>query len=168
MSHDTTTPESVLAAPLVITRIFDAPRALVWKTWTEAERIKQWWGPKDFTAPYCTVDFREGGRYVYAMRAPNGEEYWSTGVFREIVPMDRIVCTDSFADNAGNVVPASHYGMGDDWPLELVLTLSFEDLGGKTRFTLHHAGIPAGQMRELTGSGWNESLEKFAAALAQS
>lgn len=153
---------------LVITRIFDAPRELVWKAWTDPEHLMRWWGPKDFTSPVCKIDLRVGGKYLYCMRSKEGQEFWSTGTYKEIVPLERIVCTDSFADEKGNVVPASHYGMpGDDWPLELKVTIQFEDLGGKTKMTLTHVGIPAGQMKEMTGVGWNESFAKLAEVLAK-
>jgi uncharacterized protein YndB with AHSA1/START domain len=158
---------------LIITRIFDAPRSLVWKAWTEAEHLMRWWGPKKFTAPLCKIDFREGGVYLSCMRSPEGQDFWSTGTYKEIVPFERIVCTDSFADEKGNVVPASHYGMpGDDWPLELMVTIVFEDLdglpvgkAGKTKMTLTHVGFPAGQMSELCEAGWNESFDKLAESL---
>jgi uncharacterized protein YndB with AHSA1/START domain len=150
---------------LVITRIFDAPRELVWKTWTEPERVKHWWGPEGFTAPFCRIDLRVGGTYLYCMQSPVGREYWSTGVYREIVLPERIVCTDSFSDEKGNVVPASHYGMGADWPRELVVTVTFEEQGGRTKFTLRHAGFPSGEMRDLAGDGWNTSLDKLAESL---
>jgi uncharacterized protein YndB with AHSA1/START domain len=151
---------------LLITRVFDAPRERVWKAWTDPEELKRWWGPKNFTAPFFTIDFREGGTYHYCMRSPEGRDYWATGAYREIVPMERIVFTDAFADENGNVVPASYYGMDGDWPEELVVTLTFEEFLGKTRFTLRHTGIPEGQMRDMTGAGWNESLDKLAASLA--
>jgi len=151
---------------LTITRVFDAPRELVWKAWTDPERVKQWWGPEHFTAPHCTMDFRVGGTYLFCMRAPDGKNYWTTGVYREIVPMDRIVYTDSFADEHGNRVSGSHYGMGDEFPKEMVVTLTFEDYEGKTRFTLQHAGMPAGTHREMASAGWNGSLDKLAASLA--
>jgi len=99
---------------LIITRVFDAPSELVWKAWTEPERVKQWWGPRGFTSPFCKIDLRVGGSYLVSMRAPDGQDFWSTGVYREIVPQERIVATDSFADEKGNVVPASHYGMSGD------------------------------------------------------
>ncbi len=150
---------------IVLSRVFKAPRELVWKAWTDPERVRQWWGPKHFTAPHCTLDFRVGGIYLFCMRAPDGRDYWTTGVYREIVPMDRIVYTDSFADEHGNRVPGSHYGMGDDFPEELVVTLTFEEHDGKTRFTLQHAGMPAGTHREMASAGWNESLDKLAASL---
>ena len=117
---------------LVIERIFNAPRELVWKAWTDPEMLMRWWGPKQFTAPACKLDFRVGGTYLYCMRSPEGQDYWSTGVFREIVPLEKIVQTDSFADEQGNVVPATHYGMSEDFPLELLVTVTFDDLGGRT------------------------------------
>ena len=150
---------------LVITRIFNAPREVVWKAWTDPEHIKRWWGPKNFTAPFIKTDFRVGGKYLYCMRSAEGKEYWSTGVYREIDPLKRIVATDSFADKEGNIVPASQYGMEGDWPLELLVTFTFEDEDGKTKFTLRHAGLPAGEMLKLTTDGWNESLDKFEASL---
>jgi len=154
------------AREIVITRIFDAPRELVWKAWTNPKHLMRWWGPKDFTAPVCKVDLRVGGKYLYCMRSKEGQEFWSTGTYKEIVPLERLVCSDSFADEKGNVVPASHYGMpGDNWPLELTVTITLEDLRGKTKMTLTHSGIPSGQMKEMTGAGWNESFDKLAESL---
>ncbi|NJD22337.1 MAG: SRPBCC domain-containing protein [Melioribacter sp.] len=151
---------------LIITRIFNAPRKLVWKAWTEPEHLMRWWGPKNFTCPVCKIDFRIGGKYHSCMKSAEGQEYWSTGTYKEIIPLERIVCTDSFADEKGNAVPASYYGMpGDDWPMELTVTITFEDLGNKTKMTLTHVGIPAGQMKEMTGASWNESFDKLADSL---
>src|SRR3989304_1584067 len=139
---------------LIIIRVFDAPRELVWKAWTEPERVMRWWGPKGFTSPVCKIDLRVGGVYLYCMRSPEGQDFWTTGVYREIVPLERIVYTDSFADREGNVVPATHYGMSADFPLELLLTVTFEEQGGKTKMTLRHVGTPAGEMSDLTAAGW--------------
>jgi uncharacterized protein YndB with AHSA1/START domain len=153
-----------MSEELVIERVFDAPAGLVWRAWTEPARAKRWWGPKNFTAPVVKIDLRVGGVYLFCMRSPEGQDFWSTGVYREIVPQERIVVTDSFADENGNVVPGSHYGM-PDWPKELLITVTFEERGGKTRMTLRHAGIPSGQMLEQTGQGWNESFDKLAESL---
>ena len=150
---------------LVITRVFDAPREAVWKAWTDPERMKLWWGPKGFTAPVINIDFRVGGTILSCMRSPEGRDFWGTGVYREIVPLERIVVTDSFADEHGVVVPATHYGMGSDFPLELLVTTTFEAVEGKTRMTLKHAGLPAGGMLDQTRTGWNESFDKLAEIL---
>jgi uncharacterized protein YndB with AHSA1/START domain len=146
---------------LVITRIFDAPRERVWKAWSEPEQMMKWWGPKHFTAPVCKMDFRVGGKYLFCMRDLNGKDYWSTGIYKEIVPNEKIVWTDSFADENGNVVPGSHYSMGDDFPREMTVTVSFEDENGKTKMTLRHTGMPAGEMSKMAGQGWNEQFDKL-------
>jgi len=147
---------------LIIERIFDAPRQQVWKAWTDPEQVKRWWGPKDFTAPFAELDLRVGGKYLFLMRSPEGKDYWSTGTYREIVPMEKIVATDSFSDEKGNVVPASNYGMTGDWPLELIVTVTFEDQDKKTKMTLNHVGFPPGEPREMAYEGWNQSFDKLA------
>jgi uncharacterized protein YndB with AHSA1/START domain len=150
---------------LTITRIFDAPRERVWKAWTDPEWAKRWWGPEHFTSPVCRIDLRVGGAYLFCMRSPEGQDFWSTGVYSKIVPLERLVCTDSFADEKGNVVPASYYGMESDLPLELQVTVTFEDQGGKTTMTLKHAGFPEGEMREMAAAGWNTSFDKLATSV---
>ena len=150
---------------LVISRVFDAPCALVWQAWTEPEHLMRWWGPEHFTSPVCQIDFRVGGSYLFCMQSPDGQRFWSTGIYKEIVPMQRIVCSDCFADEAGNDVPASYYGMGDDFPAELMVTITFEDLGQQTRLTVRQAGMPGGEMGEMAAMGWNQSLDKLAATL---
>jgi uncharacterized protein YndB with AHSA1/START domain len=146
---------------LIITRIFDASREPVWKAWSDPKHFMRWWGPKGYTAPACKIDFRVGGKYLFCMRSPEGKDYWSTGVYCDIVPMARIVLTDSFADEKGNVVPASHYGMPGEWPLELLVTVTLEEDGEKTIMTLQHEGIPTGMLSDCE-AGWSGSFDKLA------
>ena len=154
---------------LIITRVFDAPRERVWKAWTEPEQVKKWWGPRDFTAPHIDIDLQAGGKYVYCMRGagPDGafRDYWGVGIYKEIVQLKRLVYTDSFADEKGNVVPATHYGMAPDFPLEMLVTVTFETRGTGTIMTLHHEGMPSGEMADMTKEGWNGSFDKLADAL---
>ncbi|MBE0596836.1 MAG: SRPBCC domain-containing protein [Desulfuromonadales bacterium] len=152
---------------LFITRVFDAPREQVWKAWTDPEEAMRWWGPKGFTTPYCKIDLRVGGAYHNCMRSPEGQDFWSTGVYREIVPLERIVCTDSFADEKGNVVPATHYGMNADFPEEMLVTVTLEDHEGKTKLTLQHAGLPPGKDLDDCRAGWNESFDKLSEELTK-
>lgn len=150
----------------VITRVFDAPRELVWKAWTNCEHLQRWWGPKDFSAPVCKIDLRVGGKYLFCMRSPEGQDFWSTGVYREILKPERLVYTDNFADAQGNVVSASYYGMPGEWPEYGLVTVTLEDqAGGKTKMTLRHRGIPPDVMSEMASAGWNQSFEKLAASL---
>lgn len=153
---------------LVITRVFDAPREDVWKAWTDPEEFKKWWGPKDFTAPVANIDFRVGGKYHAAMHGPAGTEFdkdmWSTGTYREIIPMEKIIVSDSFADEAGNIVSASYYGMPDTFPMEALVEITFEDQDGKTKMTLRYPsteGIEGKTLEDMT-QGWNQSFDKLA------
>lgn len=154
---------------LVITRIFDAPRELVWKAWTDPERITRWWGPKGFTSPVYKMDLRTGGEYLSAMRSPDGQDFWGKGVFREIVEPERLVMSDSFADEKGNKVPASHYGMSPEWSGESLITVTFEELDGKTKLTLKNSGLSglSAADRANMQQGWSESFDKLAEYLAQ-
>jgi len=154
-----------LKRELVITHVFKAPREQVWKAWTNPGIMIRWWGPKSYTSPAFKIDLRVGGTYVGCMRTPQGKDIWSTGTYRKIVPQERLVFTDSFADEHGNAVPASYYGMTGNWPPELLVTVIFEEQGDGTRMTLRHAGIPTDRLRELTEVGWKESFHKLARVL---
>jgi uncharacterized protein YndB with AHSA1/START domain len=161
------TVDEIAEQALVIKQIFDAPRSRVFKAWTEPEQMKRWWGPHGFTMPFCRTDLRVGGKILSCMRSPDGKDYWSTGVYREVVSPKRIVCTDCFADEDGNVVSASHYGMSSEFPLEMLITATFEETGGKTKLTLRHDGIPSGKDYDDCHQGWSESFDKLAEYLTK-
>lgn len=150
---------------LELTRVIDAPPGRVFSAWTDPEQVKRWWGPNGFTTPACRIDPRPGGIWHSCMRSPDGRDYWSKGVYREIVQGERIVTTDFFSDEAGNRVPASQYGMSADWPEETVIAVDFAEQDGKTRLTLHH-DIPDPLVAESGAEqGWSESLDRLAAAV---
>ena len=90
---------------LVITRIFDAPRELVFKAWAEPDRAVRWWGPQGFTTAYCEMDVRPGGAYRVCMRSPEGTEHWQRGVCREVIEPERLVFTFAWEDSG--VSPAT-------------------------------------------------------------
>jgi uncharacterized protein YndB with AHSA1/START domain len=145
---------------LVLTRIFNAVADRVWKAFTDEIEMKKWWGPKGFTAPEVRIDLREGGNFLSCMRGLDGNDLWSTGTYRKIVPEKIIEMSDSFADADGNIVPAAHYGMPGDWPLVLDVRLTFENENGKTKLTLRHRGIPS-EILEPCREGWSESFDKL-------
>jgi uncharacterized protein YndB with AHSA1/START domain len=150
---------------LVVTRVLDAPRESVWKAWTDPDTVKHWWGPKDFTAPHIRIDLRPGGRFVYCMRGagPDGKvkDYWNTGEHRQIVPLKKVVTTMSFADEKGEPVPATHYGIPGKWPKEALLTVTFADSKrGGTRLTVRETGVPR-EMAERARLGWEQQFDKF-------
>ncbi len=89
---------------MVVTRVFDAPRELVWKAWTDPKYVMQWWGPKGFTAPVCKMDFRVGGKSLFCMRTPDGYEGWNAVEYHEIVLHEKIVSLMYFSDSEGNKI----------------------------------------------------------------
>lgn len=149
---------------IVITRIFNAPRELVYQAWTEPKHIAQWWGPKGFTTKVTGLDLRPGGEWRYVMIGPDGTEYPAKGVFSEVVPLERIVTTDEFDEGFEQVVKV-------ELPQGIVTTATFEDLDGKTRLTLRivHATADDRRKHEEMGvvGGWNSSLDCLDEYLAE-
>jgi uncharacterized protein YndB with AHSA1/START domain len=150
-----------------MTREFDAPRELVFKAWTDCVHLTSWWGPREFTAPYCTIDARPGGKWLSAMRSPEGNDFWSRGTFVEIEPPSRFVIDEGFSDEHGNRVTPQDYGMSDDMPDEDRVTVTLEEFEGRTRMTMRQ-GIPA-DVAERNGApqGWRETFDKLDAYLAE-
>ncbi|QBD83603.1 SRPBCC domain-containing protein [Ktedonosporobacter rubrisoli] len=113
---------------LIFTRLLAAPREVAFAVFTTSEHLAQWWGPKDWTLPVCTIDFRPGGVWHFCLRSATGqEETWVKAVYREIVKPELIVFTEIFADAQGNVV--------DELP-ERLITVTFAEHQGKTKLTI--------------------------------
>ncbi len=152
---------------MVVTRVFDAPRELVWKAWTDPKYVMQWWGPEGFTAPVCKMDFRVGGKYLFCMRTPDGQELWTGGEYHEIVLHEKVVLSMYFSDSEGNKVEAADYGIEHETIDDAHDIVLFEDLGnGQTKLTF--IGNEAMEKAKESGQveGWNQILEKFAAVIA--
>jgi len=141
----------------VISRTFDAPLELVWKAHTEVEHLKQWWGPQGFTMLSCTLELRPGGRFHYGMQSPDGAEMWGKFEFREIVPQEKLVYTNSFSDKDGSTVRAP---FSDNWPLEVLNTLTFSEQDGKTTLTLRGAPINANEEEWKMFAGMHDSMRQ--------
>ena len=152
---------------MVITRVFDAPRELVWKAWTEPKYVMQWWGPKGFTAPVCQMDFRVGGRSLCCMKAPDGQEFWNAVEYHEIVLHEKIVSSMYFSDSKGNKIDPAELGMEEAIDGAYDVTL-FEDLGnGQTKLT-YIGNEPIDSAKESGQfEGWVETLDKIAAVVAE-
>jgi uncharacterized protein YndB with AHSA1/START domain len=161
MARRAEAPKLAHAGAVELTRVFDAPRALVFAAWTEPQHINQWWGPKPFTSRDARVDLRVGGAWCFVMTSPDGQDFWCGGTFLEIEAPARLVYTNHFTDAHGAPVPPSRYGMPGDTPEEMLCTVTFEELpGGKTRLALRHEGIPEAMMGN-TEAGWSTSLDKL-------
>ena len=153
---------------MVVTRVFDAPRELVWKAWTDPKYVMQWWGPKGFTAPVCQMDFRVGGKSLLCMRTPDGQEGWNAGEYHEIVLHEKIVYSMYFSDSKGNKVEPEQYGIEHEAVDDAHDVVIFEDFGnGQTKLTF----IGSEPMESATNSGqlegWNEQLDKVAAVVTK-
>jgi uncharacterized protein YndB with AHSA1/START domain len=154
-------------APFVISRVFDAPRDQVWKAWTEAERLKKWWGPAGFKVHTCKVDLRPGGIFHYGMTAPDGSDMWGKMAYREIEAPKKLVFINSFSDPKGGV---ARHPWHMSWPLEMLSTITFESLGrdagsdakgqgGKTKVTVHW--VPADSSSELERKTFDEGRDSM-------
>ncbi len=135
---------------IVIERVFDAPRELVWKMWTDPEHVAQWWGPRGLTTRVDELDLRPGGNWRYVMLGPDGSEYPQNGTFREIVEPELIVTSAEFE-------------VGEDQPHQVVLTYQFDELGDKTKLTMRHEQAAAegrGEdwQKDVAG-GWNSNFD---------
>ena len=153
---------------VVLTRVFEAPLEAVWKAWTDPEFVVKWWGPTGFTSPTCKIDFREGGKFVFHMRAPkemNNADFYTAGVYKKIVPMERIEFTQGLSDKEGNAIDPVTMGMPADFPKEIPSVLAFARMGDKTELTAIEYGWTVGQMRDMSELGLSQCLDKLAAVL---
>ncbi len=162
-----------MTKPFVISREIDVPRDRVWQAWTEADRLKQWWGPKGFKVTQLKLDLRPGGTMHYCLQTPDGKEMRGRFVYREIVKPERLVSINSFSDKDGGL---GVHPMSPTWPREMHTTVRFEDLGGKTRITVEWQPAEGStdlerktfeDGRDSMKMGWTGTFEQFAAYLAK-
>lgn len=166
------TQQAAMPDEFFASRTFDAPRALVWKAWTEREQLMRWFGPKGFTMPTATLDLRPGGVFHYALRAPDGSDMWGKWIFREIVVPERLVFTVSFSDANGGV---TRHPMNAQWPLETLSTTTFDEDDGKTTITVRWSALNATEAERQTFAenfdgmrmGWGGTFDQLGEYLAQ-
>jgi uncharacterized protein YndB with AHSA1/START domain len=144
---------------VTLTRLYDAPRELVWRAWTDPQHLAQWFGPRSFTASVPELDVRVGGALRIVMHGPDGNDYPMKGVFRAFEPPERLVFSNIAIDNDGNHL------------LEGETTVILQDEGGKTRLTLHTYAkglVPlAPQMLAGMAAGWSQSFDKLEEQMAK-
>jgi uncharacterized protein YndB with AHSA1/START domain len=129
---------------LVMSRVFDAPRDIVFRAFSTSEALAQWWGPKGWTLPVSKLDFRPGGTWHYCMRGPAGEESWGLSTYDEIVEGARIVYTDAFSNAEGTVAE----GMP-----QMQITIEFKDEDGKTRVTSRTEFASSEELKQVLDMG---------------
>ncbi|MBS0531634.1 MAG: SRPBCC domain-containing protein [Proteobacteria bacterium] len=149
MATATPASASVQDRTIVITRMFDAPRERVFEVWTDARHLARWFGPRDFTVPAAEADVRVGGKWRICIRSPEGAAYWSHGIYREIVVPERLVFT--------HVWEEGHGAFGH----ETLITIAFDDIGGKTRMTFRKAVLISLHERNEQHAGWSECFDRL-------
>jgi len=157
----------------VIARVFDAPRDLVWKAWTEPKRLMRWWGPKGYKMKVANVDLKPGGTFHYGMKAPDGSNMWGKFVFQEIVAPELLVFVVSFSDEKG--IAITLHPLNPDWPREILSTVTFTEHDDQTMVTVRWIPINATETERKTfqdgytsmQQGWTGTLEQLADYLAK-
>jgi uncharacterized protein YndB with AHSA1/START domain len=134
---------------LMVSRVIEAPRALVFKAWTQAEHAARWWGPQGFSILSCQMDVRPGGSFRGTMQSPTGSLHTKQGIYREVTAPERLVFTFAWEDAAGQPMH------------ETLVTVTFDDLGSATRLTLHQAFFETAGWRDEHIAGWTSCLERF-------
>lgn len=142
---------------LVITRVFNAPRELMFKVWSEAEHLKHWWGPKGFNWSYAELDFRPGGFFHYSMQSPDGYLMWAKFIYHEIEALEKIVWDNCFSDEEGNIVRPD---FSDQFPLKIRNVLTLAENDGKTTITLRGGPIHATEEERSFFAGMFESMKE--------
>lgn len=142
---------------LVLTRVFAAPRELVFRAWTEREHFTRWFGPKESTMPFCRMDARPGGALHFQHHHPGYEDVWAAGVYHEVAAPERIVLVMWFSDAEGSRVERPGF------PREMTFTVTLAEHPEGTRMTIRHAGLERDQGEV---QGWTEGLDRLAGLLA--
>ena len=138
---------------LVLTRVFDAPRDLVFQAWTDRQHLMRWSCPHGFTLTHCEGDVRPGGPWRSCMRSPSGKDLWLSGVYREIQAPARLVFTHAWEDEQGQ---RGH---------ETIVTVALTRQGGKTKMVFHQELFESADQRDGHQGGWTECFEKLAGHL---
>ena len=157
----------------VLTRVFDAPRALVFKAWTDPKHMARWWGPHGFTNPVCELNVRPGGAWRIVMRGPDGADHPAGGFYGEVVEPERLVLTidhSELSDEWHDLVNPNRDKAAGKPTLEALTTVTFEEQSGKTKLTIRirfeSAAIRDSLLKIGMSQGWSQSLERLAACVA--
>lgn len=141
----------------VITRVFNAPRELVFKTMTDTEHLSKWWGPQGCTIDVIRNEPQPGGVFHYCMRFGPGVEMYGKFQYREVVPPERLVVVSGFADAEGNAI---RHAMSPTWPIEMLNTTTLTEHDGKTTLTLHSTPLNANAVEIETFKAGHASMQQ--------
>jgi uncharacterized protein YndB with AHSA1/START domain len=165
-------PTTTADGTFVITRVFSAPRHLVWAAWSGAEQMQKWWGPKGCSIKIATFEFRPGGFFHYAMQYSNGPGMWGRFLYRDVAAQERIVWLNSFSNPGCGITRAP---FNQSFPLEMLNDVAFTEKAGKTTVTLHARphGAEPGEVAVFEGmfaslnQGFGGTFDQLEAFLAK-
>lgn len=149
-----------------IQRILNAPVETVWRLWTDPKEVVKWWGPANYTSPSAELDLRVGGAYLFCMHAPQeqgGEDSYTAGEYKEIIPMEKLVFTQSLANSKGEKLNKD--SLPPDFPETVMTTITFKDVNGMTELTITEEGWSPSLMSVFAYAGMHESLDKMVSIL---
>jgi uncharacterized protein YndB with AHSA1/START domain len=160
-------PEATNPNQVVLERTLDAPIELVWRMWTDSAHFAAWYGPTGANIPEARMEVRVGGTRLICMEmnTPNGKmQMWFTGEYLDIEPPRRLVYTEAMSDEQGNIKSPAEAGMPEGSPTTTTVTVELEEIDGKTRMVMTHAGVPAGSPGE---AGWRMAFDKLVAHVGE-
>ena len=149
------------ADSVLISRVIDAPRELVFKAWTDPEQLTRWYAPRGCSIDFRTLDVRPGGDFHSCILTPHGKECWCKGVYREIVEPERIVFSMEVSNEQGDSAEPSDVGMDPDWPKETIVTVTLDDIGARTKLTLQQTVAESLAKRTGAHPGWLDMLDRL-------
>ncbi|MDR6941082.1 SRPBCC family protein [Mucilaginibacter pocheonensis] len=144
-----------------ITHIFNAPRELVFRAWTEPEHLLRWYAPDNCTITFKKIDVRPGGVFHSCVYNPQYGDCWISGVYQEVIFPERLVFSMALADEEGNLVASAVAGKDEDWPEQTITTVTFTALGDKTRLTLHQTVSEAKAKQTGAYQSWIEMFNRL-------
>jgi uncharacterized protein YndB with AHSA1/START domain len=157
-----------MAKQIEVTKIFNAPVEMVWQVWVDPELVKRWWGPKHFSSPVAQIDFREGGKSLVSMQAPEmgGSEWFSIWEYVKIIPYETIEFIQCLADKDGNKTDPTKVGMPPDFPMDIKTIVTFKTIAvGKTEMRVTEFA-DFGTISNFAQIGLEQSLDKMAVILS--
>jgi len=151
---------------VLITRTFAAPRDLVFRAWTDKEQLLRWYAPTGCRIEFRSLESRVGGKFHSCIHIPDGSACWCIGEYLEVDPPSRLAFTMRMADEHGNAVSSAAAGKQSEWPEVTTVTVTFEEVSGQTKLTLHQT--VSEELARRTGAypGWLNMLDRLAGELA--
>jgi uncharacterized protein YndB with AHSA1/START domain len=146
---------------IIIKRTFPGTLTEIWAKFTEPDHLKKWWAPEGFKCPIATIDLREGGLFHFCFEDSDGNRSWTRGIYQQIIPTYRFSYLDSFADEEGNAVPPSHYGLPGDEIEESFIEFKFQEDGVNTHMTVEMEGVDDPDYSQMVRDGWNQMFDRL-------